>query len=169
MASLLHSLPLTLFFAFLLIANPTFAADSPSPSPSSPTQLPPDSNSPPPPPAIPSPSPALDNSPPAPPMSDPDPDTPSPSPSPSSEPKKSPSPAPVVPGGVSRNDKPNAGDLDTKDDSSDGGMSGGKKAGIAFGVIGAACLAGLGVLVYKKRQLNIRRSQYGNAARREFL
>jgi hypothetical protein len=49
------------------------------------------------------------------------------------------------------------------------GMSGGKKAGIAAAVIGAACLVGFGGLVYKKRQDNIRRSAYGYAARRELL
>ncbi|KAL0390113.1 UNVERIFIED_CONTAM: hypothetical protein Scaly_0368400 [Sesamum calycinum] len=65
-------------------------------------------------------------------------------------------------------DQSNAGDLETKDDSS-GGMSGGKKAGVAIGVISAACIVGLGALVYKKRQQNIRRAQYGYAARREFL
>lgn len=65
-------------------------------------------------------------------------------------------------------DQSNAGDLDAKGDSS-GGMSGGKKAGVAIGVISAACIVGLGALVYKKRQQNIRRAQYGSAARREFL
>ncbi|KAJ6403290.1 hypothetical protein OIU84_015240 [Salix udensis] len=49
------------------------------------------------------------------------------------------------------------------------GMSGGKKAGIAVGVIMAACLVGFGGLVYKKRQDNIRRTAYGHAARRELL
>lgn len=48
-------------------------------------------------------------------------------------------------------------------------MSGAKKAGVAIGVVGAAVLAGVGVVVYKKRQQNIRRSEYGYAARREFL
>lgn len=71
-------------------------------------------------------------------------------------------------GEVSREDQPNAGDLQTKEDSSSG-MSGAKKAGVAIGVVGAAVLAGVGVVVYKKRQQNIRRSEYGYAARREFL
>lgn len=57
----------------------------------------------------------------------------------------------------------------TEEASAGGGMNGGKKAGIAVGVIAAACLVGLGGLVYKKRQDNIRRSQYGYAARRELL
>ena len=56
------------------------------------------------------------------------------------------------------------------DDGTDGtsggsGMSGGKKAGIAFGVIAAVAVVGLGALVYKRRQENIRRSRYGYNAR----
>ncbi|XWS74273.1 hypothetical protein CRYUN_Cryun02cG0200800 [Craigia yunnanensis] len=50
-----------------------------------------------------------------------------------------------------------------------GGMSGGKKAVIVVAVVAAACLVGFGGLVYKKRQDNIRRSQYGYAARGEIL
>ncbi|KAL4283688.1 hypothetical protein GQ457_16G011350 [Hibiscus cannabinus] len=51
----------------------------------------------------------------------------------------------------------------------EGGMSGGKKAGVVISVVAAACLVGLGGLVYKKRQDNIRRAQYGYAARRDIL
>ncbi|KAE8670442.1 Disulfide isomerase L-2 isoform 1 [Hibiscus syriacus] len=51
----------------------------------------------------------------------------------------------------------------------DGGISGGKKAGAVIAVVAAACLVGLGGLVYKKRQENIRRAQYGYALRREIL
>lgn len=68
---------------------------------------------------------------------------------------------------VNHEDQTNASDLETKDDS--GGMSGGKKAGIGIGVVAAACIVGVGALVYKKRQQNVRRSQYGYAARGEFL
>ncbi|EXB74653.1 hypothetical protein L484_007659 [Morus notabilis] len=91
--------------------------------------------------------------------------TSSPPPSPSTE--KSPVPSP----------SPDASDINHSDmdvdgevpEGSSGGMSGGKKAGIAVGVLAAACLVGLGGFVYKRRQDNIRRSQYGYSARREIL
>ncbi|XP_022753861.1 uncharacterized protein LOC111302189 [Durio zibethinus] len=51
----------------------------------------------------------------------------------------------------------------------DGGVTGGKKAGIVVAVVVAACLVGFGGLVYKKRRDNIRRSQYGYTARTEIL
>ncbi|KAL0369669.1 UNVERIFIED_CONTAM: hypothetical protein Sangu_0285000 [Sesamum angustifolium] len=126
------------------------------------------------PPASPSPSPALPVSPPAPPPSDLAPDSPSPVPFPGEDDDDVPyeqiktptqAPSPAVVGDVRHEDQSNAGDLDD----SSGGMSGGKKAGVAIGVISAACVVGLGALVYKKRQQNIRRAQYGYAARREFL
>ncbi|KAL6566751.1 hypothetical protein OROMI_015155 [Orobanche minor] len=164
MESIIHTLSTTLFFAFILSARPTFSAGSsgtsPSPSPHPPT----DDISPPP--FTPSPFPAVPNSPPAPPPSDLAPNSPSPGPSPGNDDddarKKSPSPAPVVAGDVSHED------LETKDDSS-GGMSGGKKTGVAIGVIAAVCIVGVGALVYKKRQRNIQRSQYGHAGRREMV
>ncbi|KAI3666845.1 hypothetical protein L6452_41883 [Arctium lappa] len=40
-------------------------------------------------------------------------------------------------------------------EASSGGMSSGKKAGIAIGVIGAVCIVGFGGMLYKKRQYNI--------------
>ncbi|KAK4351478.1 hypothetical protein RND71_030791 [Anisodus tanguticus] len=43
--------------------------------------------------------------------------------------------------------------------------SGGKKAGIAVGVIAAICFVGLGALVYKKRQQNIQRTQFGHSVK----
>ncbi|PPD69396.1 hypothetical protein GOBAR_DD33723 [Gossypium barbadense] len=58
---------------------------------------------------------------------------------------------------------------DVKNASGGGGMSAGKKAGIVVGVLIAACLVVVGGLVYKKRRDNIRRSQYGYAARAELL
>ncbi|KAL6544981.1 hypothetical protein OROHE_009888 [Orobanche hederae] len=170
MESIIHTLSITLFFAFILSARPTFSADSsgtsPSPSPHPPT----DDISPPP--FTPSPSPAVPKSPPAPPPSDLAPNSPSPAPSPGNDDydarKKSTSPAPVVAGDVSHEDQSRGVDLETKDDSS-GGMSGGKKTGVAIGVIAAVCIVGVGALVYKKRQRNIQRPRYGYAGRREML
>ncbi|KAL0436436.1 UNVERIFIED_CONTAM: hypothetical protein Sradi_0351500 [Sesamum radiatum] len=172
MASVIHTISLTLFFTLLLFPHLIFSQDlpqfSPSPSPEFPSG---DFSQPP------SPSPALPVSPPAPPPSDLAPNSPSPVPFPGEddddvpyEEKKipTPAPAPVVVGDFRHEDQSNAGGLETTDDSS-GGMSGGKKAGVAIGVISAACIVGLGALVYKKRQQNIRRAQYGSAARREFL
>lgn len=85
-------------------------------------------------------------------------------PSPVTEPS-SPSPAPtdVVASDISHES------TTTEVASTDGGMNGGKKAGLAFGVIAAVCVVGLGALVYKKRRQNIRRAQFGYAARRDFL
>ncbi|KAL5990668.1 hypothetical protein ACLOJK_011571 [Asimina triloba] len=57
----------------------------------------------------------------------------------------------------------------TEKSESGGGMKDGQKAGIAIGVIIGAGIVGLGGFVYKKRRDNIRRSQYGYAARRELL
>ncbi|KAL6199933.1 hypothetical protein ACLB2K_029715 [Fragaria x ananassa] len=88
-------------------------------------------------------------SPPAPPSSE----SPSPPPEPASD---APVPEP-------------ASDVSHSDISADGGMSVGKKAGIGVGVIVGVGLVGLGGFVYKRRQDNIRRSQYGYAAGREML
>ncbi|KAK4440742.1 hypothetical protein Salat_0409100 [Sesamum alatum] len=171
-----HTVSLTIFYALLLFAHPIYSQDSPESSPSPSPEFPPGDISQPP--ASPSPSPALPISPPAPPPSDLAPNSPSPAPFPGEDddapyeqektPSPAPAPAPVVVGDVRHEDQSNAGDLETNDDSS-GGMSGGKKAGVAIGVISAACVVGLGALVYKKRQQNIRRAQYGYAARGEFL
>lgn len=48
-------------------------------------------------------------------------------------------------------------------------MSAGQKAGVAVGVIAGACIVGAGAFVYKKRQQNIQRAQFGYDARREIL
>ncbi|XP_050214038.1 vegetative cell wall protein gp1-like [Mercurialis annua] len=131
-------------------------ADSPSPSPSpngtlSP-QLPP-SDSP-------------ISSPPAPPPSDLTNSPPTPTPAPDNSPD-TPSPAPAeVSGDVNHTSNVEADDNGGEKSS---GLSGGKKAGIAVGVIVAGGVVGLGAFVYKKRQDNLRRSQYGYAARRELL
>ncbi|XP_022731212.1 classical arabinogalactan protein 11-like [Durio zibethinus] len=154
-----------LTIVLFLVLELTFAADSPAPAPSfgadsSPQLAPtPVSGSQDSAPAI---SPVTSASPPAP-MA--------PSPSDLAQGKSSPasSPAPS-PDDVSdiNHSNINAEGNEEKSDG-DGGMSGGKKAGIAVAVVAAACLVGFGGLVYKKRQDNIRRSQYGNAARREIL
>ncbi|WCJ41029.1 hydroxyproline-rich glycoprotein family protein [Euphorbia peplus] len=134
------------------LPSPTTSPPSPSPSPeTSPPSLPPSPTSP-------------ISSPPAPPPSDlasppaatPSPEVPSPAPGPSQ-----------LLSDVNHSNNVEAGSTEEEDGSS--GMNGGKKAGITFGVIGAAAVVGVGALVYKKRQDNIRRSQYSYAARRELL
>ncbi|KAI8573672.1 hypothetical protein RHMOL_Rhmol01G0295300 [Rhododendron molle] len=145
-----------------LSSDPPLTAPSPAPehggdslSPPSPS---PEFNSPP------APSPEF-NSPPPPPPYDlsefpaDSPSTGSPSPSPSAE-----SPSPAYKGEMSA-------DAEEEKEKGEGsvGMKGGKKAGIVFGVVAAACVVGFGGVVYKKRQRNIKRAQYGYAARSDFL
>lgn len=102
----------------------------------------------------------------------------SPSPSPSPSPSDSPSISPPSPDdhkspSSSPSPSPEASDLNHSDikgieekkSSGGGGMSGGTKAGVAFGTIAAVCVVGLAGFVYKKRQENLRRSRYGYAAR----
>lgn len=73
-----------------------------------------------------------------------------------------PSPSPSESDYVSRNGK----DLNSTGapQESSGGMSSGKKFGIAFAVIVLAGLAIFAALVYKKRQENIRRARYNYVA-----
>nr|XP_027070345.1 pectinesterase inhibitor 10-like [Coffea arabica] len=114
-----------------------------------------------------SPSPSV-NSPPAPPPDLAPESSPSPAltPANSTEPlKKSPAPSPSEAGDVSQAD---SSDIEAEGESSEG-MSRGKKAGIAIGVVAGVCIVGIGALVYKKRQQNIQRAQFGYAARRELL
>ncbi|EOA24815.1 hypothetical protein CARUB_v10018101mg [Capsella rubella] len=104
--------------------------------------------------------------------------SPSPSPSPSQSNSPSPSISPPLPNASQSPASPSpspsreASDIinhsdmtgiEGKKPSSEGG--GGKKVGIAFGVIAAVCVVGVAGFVYKKRQENIRRSRYGYAAR----
>lgn len=139
MASILYSL----FLILIVIAIPTFSAHSP--------QFPP------------SPSPQFN-----PPSPSPSPQFNSPSPSPSDlSPSQSPELAPDVAADVGHDDQTAAGDL--KADGHSGGMNAGKKAGVAIGIIAAACIVGVGAAVYKKRQRNHRRSQYSYVTRREIL
>uniref|UniRef100_A0A6N2L6M4 Uncharacterized protein n=1 Tax=Salix viminalis TaxID=40686 RepID=A0A6N2L6M4_SALVM len=78
-------------------------------------------------------------------------------------------PASALTEGSELNHSNNNVDAGSGDEGESKGMGGGKKAGIVVGVIVAACMVGLGGMVYKKRQNNIRRSDYGYAARREIL
>ncbi|XP_019178092.1 PREDICTED: cyclin-dependent kinase inhibitor 1C-like [Ipomoea nil] len=84
-----------------------------------------------------------------------------------SPPSPSPSPSAIAPPGHFSLPPTPAGapqmpsDVTPDRNDSDSGMSGGKKVGIAFGVVSSACLVGLAAKVYKKRQENIRRAQFG--------
>ncbi|KAL2507524.1 classical arabinogalactan protein 1-like [Forsythia ovata] len=163
-----------ILFAFVFSIHPVFSADPPENSPSPSPHPPADALSPPPvlSPATPSqsPSPApspLLSSPPAPPPSDLSP-SPSPAPSDSSAPDKSPTPAPAVADDAGH-EEANASNMETERDSSSSGMNGGQKAGVAVAVVAGACIVGLVALIYKKRKHNVRRSEYGYAARREIL
>ncbi|CAN4120315.1 unnamed protein product [Withania somnifera] len=172
----LRMLCYTLFFAILSIQKYGIRAYSPesSPSPSpesggdlsslSPIETP-----------SPSPSPLAPNmnSPPSPPTADYSPSSdPAPSPvdggnvTPAPAPASVPAPSEVVASDVSH--ESTTSELNDES-SSDGGMSGGKKAGVAIGVITAACVVFLGGLVYKKRRQNIRRAQFGYVAKRDWL
>ncbi|KAK4358701.1 hypothetical protein RND71_020930 [Anisodus tanguticus] len=176
-----HVLCVTFLFAILSIQQCSCAdtpANTPANSPAPPPEAGGDIGSPPPnaaSPESPAPSPLADvNSPPAPPPADRSPDS-SPSPSPMDGGNATPSPvteslspAPA-PSDVFASDISHESTVDANESSSGDGMNSGKKAGVAFGVIAAACVVGLGALVYKKRRQNIRRAQFGYAARRDFL
>ncbi|VFQ96598.1 unnamed protein product [Cuscuta campestris] len=60
-------------------------------------------------------------------------------------------------------------DVEEASGTTGGGMSRGRKAGIAVGVIAGACVVGIGAVVYKKRQRNILRSRYGYGGEREMV
>lgn len=105
----------------------------------------------------------------------------SPSPSPSSHGSPSPSPypnpltsAPPSPPPFSApSESPDSGPLNDEQkiehSKSSSGMSTGRKAGVAVAVVFGVAFAAGGFVIYKKRQENILRSQYGYAARRELL
>ncbi|XP_009592134.1 uncharacterized protein LOC107796385 [Nicotiana tabacum] len=175
----LRVLSVTLLFAVLSIQH-CICADTPESSPSPAPEAGGDVVSPPPTsaaPESPAPSPLADviSSPPSPPPTDRSPDS-APAPSPgeadddaTSNESPSPSPAPA-PSDVVASDISHESTAEANESSSGDGMNGGKKAGVAIGVIAAACVVGLGALVYKKRRQNIRRAQFGYAARRsDFL
>ncbi|XVF20227.1 hypothetical protein REPUB_Repub11eG0179600 [Reevesia pubescens] len=150
-----------------LVLELTFAADSPAPAPSlgadSTPQLAPSSVT-----GSPDSSPTIS---PVTAASPPEPIAPFPSDleqGKSSSPASSPAPSPDDSSDINRSNI-NAEGNEENTGSGGGGMIGRKKAGIVVAVVVAACLVGFGVLVYKKRKDNIRRSQYGYAARREIL
>ncbi|KAK8959145.1 hypothetical protein KSP40_PGU003268 [Platanthera guangdongensis] len=58
---------------------------------------------------------------------------------------------------------------ESQSDSGSGGMSGWKKAVAIIAAVAASVLVGMGFLVCKKRQENIRRSRYGYATRNGLL
>ncbi|XP_057954983.1 alpha carbonic anhydrase 8-like [Malania oleifera] len=153
-----------LLVSFAAAVDPPETSPSPAPEPGAAlnSPLPPSPGVSPPAksPASPSPLPEF-SSPPAP--SKPDlPPVASPTPSPT----PAPAPAPAKESEINHASNDLKGDESTESYS---GLSGGQKAGIAIGALAGACLVGMGALVYKKRQQNIRRTQYGYAARREIL
>nr|XP_043611882.1 proline-rich receptor-like protein kinase PERK1 [Erigeron canadensis] len=77
-------------------------------------------------------------------------------------------PSSLAPGPTEASD---VGDMKSEErkESPDKGMSGGKKVGVAFGLIAAACFVGFGGVLYRKRQDNIRRARYSQSARLEFF
>lgn len=145
---------LSSFTLFLLLLHITVSAISPQISPSPSSDSPASSPSPL------SPSPSIHAPNPAPASSPLGSSPPAPSPSPS------PSPSPADGSTVSHT---GVSDDEGKADRSSGGMSAGKKVGVAFGVIVAAGVIVMGAMIYKKRQQNIRRAQYAQATRREIL
>lgn len=107
-------------------------------------------------------------------------DTPSPYYPPASSPPVSspPAPSPLNPSPIptpvpSPEDSTSLNHIDvdekTEDSSTEGGMSGSKKAGIAIGIIVAASVLMLAGMVYKKRQQNLRRNQYNFGVRRDII
>lgn len=107
--------------------------------------------------------------------------SPSPSPSPSSHGSPSPSPYPNPLTSGPPSPPPFSAPSESPDSSlladeqkiehskSSSGMSTGRKAGVAVAVVFGVAFAAGGFVIYKKRQENILRSQYGYAVRRELL
>ncbi|KAF5205872.1 hypothetical protein FRX31_004531 [Thalictrum thalictroides] len=172
-----HSLLLVLLISiFFLPSDLVFSVDpSPGPSPVADSDAPVSPNrSPASSPRSPAHSPKI-SSPPAPapgaPAKSPDAGSPPAPPPPDSAPGSSPTPSPSDADADADNSNVVHESDTTKKSSghSSNGMSAGKKAGIVVGVIVGAGLVGLGGFVYKKRQENMRRTQYGADARGGFL
>ncbi|XP_018856600.1 vegetative cell wall protein gp1-like [Juglans regia] len=155
---------LALLLAFALLCFSVYG-QSPESSPSPAPELGADVPSPqaPAPSVVPQANPPSNWSPPGPSPVDPAPAS-SPTPSQSKSPAPTPSPSNAD---VLDHVEAATGEDEAKDSS--GGTSSGKKAGIIVGVVVAAGVVVLAGFVYKKRRDNIRRSQYGYAARREIL
>lgn len=136
---------------------PEIGSDSPSPGSSPPVSGSPSNE-----PEIPSPSPEY-GSPPA-----PTPANPGRGSSAVNSPSNSPAPEPSDIGDLSH-ESSNINGGEEESIGSSKGLNGGQKVGIVIGVILGACIVCFGALVYKRRRDNIRRSQYGYAARREIL
>ncbi|KAD3337186.1 hypothetical protein E3N88_32706 [Mikania micrantha] len=148
------------FFTLLLTlavssTDPAESSPSPSPSPSPPPQSGSDgsildpSSYPPPPIA----------SPPAPPPSDLSHST-------SSDGSLPPASAPTA---IQASDVSAGAKSEEPKESSSDGMSGGKKVGIAFGLIAAACAVIVGGVLYRKRRQNLRRAKYNYISRADLL
>ncbi|PKU80116.1 proline-rich receptor-like protein kinase PERK12 [Dendrobium catenatum] len=116
------------------------------------------------------------------PLSDPSPDlaphhSPSPPvsapfPSPEEEPTSSTFSTPpfdLIEGGDESDVQASVAEKEKSSVDSGGGMTGGKKAAVAIAAVAGVALVGVGALVYKKRQDNIRRARYGYATRRDLL
>ncbi|KAJ7975073.1 WPP domain-associated protein [Quillaja saponaria] len=137
-------------FTNSLDPQPPLNGPAPSPNPDNSPSAPPSNTSPPSGSSPPAPSPPPESPPGPPPPESP------PGPPPSESPPGPPPPpfsAPPPPAGRK----------------SSSGLSGGQKAGIVLGVLAGAALIGLSGSVYLKRQKNIRRRNYGFAARRAIL
>ncbi|KAI8524015.1 hypothetical protein RHMOL_Rhmol13G0116600 [Rhododendron molle] len=159
----LHILAIIALSSLLSVVQPQAPSPGPvvahvphSPPPLSPTPT-----------VSPSPLPAPTISPPAPPQSPTSPES-SPSPSPSLSADVSPPlPSPPPPSTVSSKNSNASANDESKE--SQGGLTKGQKAGAALGTIAAVCIVALAAILYRKRQQNIQRSQYGYAARSEML
>ncbi|KAL0927314.1 hypothetical protein M5K25_001476 [Dendrobium thyrsiflorum] len=116
------------------------------------------------------------------PLSDPSPDlaphhplsppVPEPFPSPEEEPTSSTFSTPpfdLIEGGDENDLQASVAENEKSSVDSGGGMNGGKKAVVAIGAVAGVALVGVGALIYKKRQDNIRRARYGYATRRDLL
>ncbi|KAJ8751293.1 hypothetical protein K2173_016475 [Erythroxylum novogranatense] len=97
------------------------------------------------------------------------PEVPAPAPGSPEVPAPAPGSPEVPPAPAEERDVNHIGNAGSDEASKTKGMNGGKKVGIAIGLIMTAAVVGFGAVVYKRRQQNIRRSQYAYSARRDLL